>query len=103
MISRRSDETRVWQRWAGHAWLRQTSYLYYFLDHRAQALLPPPGRSYVDYILQDFSPGIAEWTEFKRCFHAFAVRAAQAAARHIMILYPQVPTVIAIRCSRSTI
>ena len=43
------------------------------------------------YILQDFRPGLAAWSEFERCFHAFAVRAAQAAARRIMILYPQVP------------
>ncbi len=91
LMSHRPDETRVWQRWAGHAWLQQASYLYYFLDHRAHALLPPPGGSYVDYILQDFHPGTAEWSEFERCFHAFAVRAAQAAARRIMILYPQVP------------
>jgi hypothetical protein len=91
VMPHRPDETRVWQRWAGHAWLQQTSYLYYFLDHRARALLPPPGRSYADYILQDFHPGTAEWSEFERCFHAFAVRAAQAAARRIMILYPQVP------------
>ena len=91
VMSHRPDETRVWQRWAGHAWLRQTSYLYYFLDEQAQALLPSPDRWYVDYILQDFHPGTAEWTEFERCFHAFAVRAAQAARRRIMVLYPQVP------------
>jgi hypothetical protein len=91
VMSHRPNDARVWQRWPGHEWLRQTSYLYYFLDHRAHALLPLPGRSYSDYILQDFRPGTAEWSEFERCFHAFAVRAAQAAARRIMILYPQVP------------
>ena len=91
VMSHRPDETRAWQWWAGHAWLRQKSYLYYFLDQRAQALLPSPDRSYVDYILQDFHPGAAEWTEFERCFHAFAVRAAETARRRIMILYPQVP------------
>ena len=87
----RPDRTRRWQQWAGHEWLRQTSYLYYFLDHRAGALLPSPGRSYVDYILQDLRPGTPEWAEFERYFHAFAVRVATIAKRRILLLYPQVP------------
>ena len=76
---------------AGHDWLRRTSYLYYFLDNRASELVPPPDRTYVDYILQDFRPGTAEWSEFERYFHAFAVRAAALAPRRILMLYPQVP------------
>ena len=42
----------------------------------------PRDRSYADYILQDFAPGSAEWTEFERYFHAFATeaRALRAAA-----------------------
>jgi hypothetical protein len=79
------------QRWPAHKWLQHASYLYYFFDRKAQELLPPPERSYVDYILQDFAPGSAEWSEFERVFHAFATRAAQLAKRRIMLLYPQVP------------
>jgi hypothetical protein len=53
--------------------------------------VPPPDRTYVDYILQDFKPGTAEWSEFERYFHAFALRAASLASRRILMLYPQVP------------
>src|SRR6185312_6411885 len=54
-------------------------------------LIPPPDRSYADYILQDFGPGSAEWTEFERYFHAFAMEARALAPRRLMLLYPQVP------------
>jgi hypothetical protein len=91
VLSNRPDRTRGWQRWSGHGWLRRTSYLYYFLDHRAMELLPAPVRSYAEYITQDFAPGSAEWAEFERYFHAFAVEAAAFAPRRIMVLYPQVP------------
>ena len=74
-----------------HDWLRRHSYLYFFLDNRFNQLLPAPERSYVDYILQDFQPGSAEWTEFERYFHAFAIQAKAIASRRIMLLYPQVP------------
>ena len=87
----RPDRTRRWQQWAGHEWLRRTSYLYFFLDQRAGALLPSPGRSYVNFILQDLRAGTPEWAEFERYFHAFAVRAATIAKRRILLLYPQVP------------
>lgn len=91
VVSNRPERTRDWQRWRGHEWLRQTSYLYYFLNHRAMELLPGPDRSYADYITQDFVPGSAEWAEFERYFHAFAIEAAAFAPRRVMVLYPQVP------------
>jgi hypothetical protein len=90
-ISHRPDFTRVWQRLPWHGWLRRTSYAYFVLDHRIAQLLPPPGRSYVDYLLTDFAPGTMEWAEFERQFHEFAVTAASVASRRVMMLYPQVP------------
>jgi len=87
----RPDFTRQWQRWRSHEWLRRNSYLYFFLDHRASQLLPPPDRSYVDYMLQNYVPGSAEWSEFERRFHSFAMTARATARRHLMLLYPQVP------------
>jgi hypothetical protein len=91
VISHRPDRTQPWQRWGGHEWLRRTSYLYYFLNHRAMELLPSPERSYADYITQDFVPGSVEWAEFERYFHAFSIEAAAFAGRRVMVLYPQVP------------
>jgi hypothetical protein len=90
-ISHRPDLTRAWQRWPWHRSLREWSYLYFVLDHRVAQLLPPPTRSYVDYLLTDFAPGTMEWAEFERQFHEFATTAASVAGRRLMMLYPQVP------------
>jgi hypothetical protein len=89
-VSHRPDLTRRWQRWPWHDALRNGSYLYFILDHRVSQWLPPPARSYVDYLLTDFAPGTMEWAEFERQFHEFATRALRA-PRRIMALYPQVP------------
>jgi hypothetical protein len=91
VMSHRPDGTRKWQRWPEHEWLRRRSYLYYFLDNRLAQFVPAADRSYAEYILQDFVPGSAEWTEFERYFHTFATEARALAARRIMLLYPQVP------------
>ena len=90
-IAHRPMATRAWQRWPWHRTLRNSSYLYFVADHRLSQLLPPPERTYVDYLLTDFAPGTLEWAEFERLFHQFAMRAAQAAPRRIIALYPQVP------------
>jgi len=89
--SRRPRDIRSWQQWSGHQSLRQWSYLYYFADNRLATYLPPPDRSYVDYILQDYAPGTLEWTEFERYFHTLAMRAKEAAQTRILVIYPQVP------------
>jgi lysophospholipase L1-like esterase len=88
---RRPSNTRSWQQWPGHEWLRKSSYLYYFLDNRLTTYLPPPDRSYVDYILQDYAPESIEWSEFERYFHTLAMQAKQFAPRRLLVLYPQVP------------
>jgi hypothetical protein len=90
-ISHRPDLARAWQRWPLHETLRDRSYLYFVLDHRLAQFLRPPTRSYVDYLLTDFTPGTMEWAEFERQFHEFATRAQRVAPRRIMALYPQVP------------
>ena len=82
---------RTWQRWSLHDRARDSSYLYYFLDHMASSWLPQPDRSYTDYILQDFGPGTYEWAEFERAFHSFATRAREVAPVRLIVLYPQVP------------
>jgi hypothetical protein len=91
VIPGRPDFTRAWHRWRSHDVLSRASYLYYFLDHQASTRLPPPQRSYAEYIVDEFAPGTARWAEFERHFHAFAVRGRGLAKRRIMLLYPQVP------------
>ena len=76
VVERRPRFHRAWQRrWSQHERLRNSSYLYYFLDHMTASWLPQPERSYTEYILQDFGPGTYAWTEFERAFHSFATRA----------------------------
>ncbi len=70
---------------------RQSSYLYFFLDNRLSMFLPPPGRSYDDYLLEDFAPGTLGWAEFERVFHSFATLAKEAVPRRLLVLYPHVP------------
>lgn len=91
VVERRPRYRRPWQRWSQHEWMRNSSYLYFFLDHMASWRLPLPERSYGDYILQDFQPGTYAWTEFERAFHGFATRAREIAPTRVMVLYPQVP------------
>jgi hypothetical protein len=91
VVSNRPDAERPWHRWPWHQQVRTHSYLYFFLDNRLSTFLPPPTRSYRDYILQDFGPGSVEWSEFERYFHSFAVHAKEIAPRRLMVLYPQVP------------
>jgi hypothetical protein len=91
VIVHRPPFQRSWQRWSQHEQARRFSYLYYFLDHMASVWLPPPERSYADYMLHDFRPGTLEWAEFERAFHSFATRAKEIAPTRLMVLYPQVP------------
>lgn len=91
IIEHRPAMIRSWQQYWWHAPLRARSYLYYFIDNRLQTFLPPPERSYVDYILTDFIPGSIEWAEFERQFHSLATRAREIAPTRILMLYPQVP------------
>jgi hypothetical protein len=87
---RRPSRLRWWQDLRWHESLR-ASYLYYVLDNRLATLLPEPDRSYLDYLLTDFVPGTAEWSDFERFFHDLATRARARVARRLIVLYPMVP------------
>lgn len=91
LTGRRPDSTRAWQRWRGHATLKSWSYLYYFLDWRFSTLLPAPVRSYTQYLLEDYVEGGQPWSDFLAFFHSWAVNAAVAAPRRILMLYPTLP------------
>jgi hypothetical protein len=91
VIEDRPSTERSWQRWRFHKPFRTSSYLYFFLDNRLSMFLPPRGRSYIDYLLQDFALGTYGWAEFERVFHSFATLAKETVPRRLMLLYPQVP------------
>ena len=91
VVEHRPRFHRAWQRWSQHERVRNSSYLYFLLDHMAASWLPQPERSYTDYMLQDFEPGTYAWAEFERAFHSFSTRAMEAAPTRLIVLYPQVP------------
>jgi lysophospholipase L1-like esterase len=86
----RPSGVRWWQRLPWHGAMR-ASYLYDFLDNRLNRLLPPSDRSYVEYLLSDFGPDSAGWTEFERQFHELATRVSAYAPIRLIVLYPMVP------------
>jgi lysophospholipase L1-like esterase len=86
----RPSGVRWWHRLPWHGRMR-ASYLYDFLDNRLNMLLPPPDRTYVEYLLADFGPASAGWTEFERQFHELATRVSAYAPIRLLVLYPMVP------------
>jgi hypothetical protein len=91
VAGQRPRNLRTWQRLPFHEWLRRWSYLYYYVDNRLALMLPPPERSYADYLVRDFQPGTDAWAEFERYFHELMTRAMTFAPSRYLLLYPQVP------------
>jgi lysophospholipase L1-like esterase len=90
--SMRPDNRRWWQRTAADAWMRRHSYFYFLIDTRLSRFLPPPDRSYVEYLLDTYGPDTLEWETFERKFHNFAARVAEAVPGvKMLVLYPVMP------------
>lgn len=87
----RPRPVRSWRTWPWHSRLQAWSYLYYVLDFEADRLLPVPGRSYLEYMEQDYARGTHGWKLFSRAFHAWAEHAIAYADRTILLQYPPVP------------
>ena len=87
----RPRNARAWRAWPMHDTLRNWSYLYFVLDFALDARLAPSGRSYLQYLEDDYAEGTPGWTAFTRAFHAWAGFATGHADRTILLLYPPVP------------
>ncbi len=87
----RPASRRAWRNWSGHATLKSWSYLYYILDFALDSYLPQSGRSYLQYLQEDFADGTPGWQAFTRTFHNWAAYATGYAPRTILMLYPPVP------------
>lgn len=82
---------RAWRNWSGHTTLRSWSYLYFTLDFALDAFVPASGRTYLQYLEEDFAAGTPAWRAFTRTFHSWAAYATGYAHRTIVMLYPPVP------------
>lgn len=87
----RPVSTRAWRGWSGHDTLKRWSYLYYVLDFALDVYLPQRGRTYVQYLEEDYAEGTPGWRAFTQAFHTWATYATGYAQRTIMVLYPPVP------------
>lgn len=87
----RPRSQRAWRSLPWHEALRRWSYLYFVLDFALDARLPAAGRTYVQYLEEDFADGTPGWTAFARTFHDWAAYATGYATRTIMLLYPPLP------------
>lgn len=87
----RPRNQRAWRAMPWHDALKRWSYLYFVLDFALDARLAPTGRTYVQYLEEDFAPGTPGWSAFTRTFHNWAAHATGYATRTIMLLYPPVP------------
>lgn len=83
---------RGWRTWPGHDTLRAWSYLYFGLDFVLDVYLPSPGRTYLQYMEQEYAAGTPGWQAFARAFHEWAAYATAYADRTILMLYPVVPS-----------
>ena len=87
----RPTSRRAWRNWSGHTTLRAWSYLYFTLDFALDAFVPASGRTYLQYLEEDFADGTPAWRAFTRTFHSWAAYATGYAGRTIVMLYPPVP------------
>lgn len=89
--SGRPVSQRAWRGWSGHDTLKRWSYLYFVLDFALDVYLPQRGRSYVQYLEEDYADGTPGWRAFTQAFHTWATYATGYARRTIVMLYPPVP------------
>lgn len=82
---------RAWRGWSGHETLKRWSYLYFVLDFAFDVYLPQRGRTYVQYLEEDYAEGTPGWRAFTQAFHTWATYATGYANRTIVMLYPPVP------------
>lgn len=80
-----------WQRLPCHLYLKQHSYLWYFLDDRLSKIIPTGMASYPQYLLTEYAPGTYNWMLFDIYLNAFAHEAGKWADRVIIMLYPALP------------
>lgn len=83
---------RFWRSWPWHAAMKSHSYSYFVLDFGLDALLPQPGRSYLQYLEEDYAEATPAWLDFTRAFHVWATYATGHARQTILMLYPPVPS-----------
>lgn len=85
---RRPRNHRSWRDKVWHEPLLAHSYLYFSLDFALNLWLPSNGRSYLQYLEEDFRPDTPGWNHFAVLFHRWASYATGYADRTILMLYP---------------
>jgi len=79
---------RFWESFFTHRFLIRHSYLYWFLDKKLDAILPPLNPTYIQYILEEYSEKTPGWFLFRLAFHDWATLAKCYSKKRILMLYP---------------
>ena len=91
ICGRPEHKIAFWRNLYYHKWLKETSYLYFFVDARLALSLPDYNRSYIDYLTEDFAEGTMKGQRFRTEFYRWATVASAYAKRVIVMLYPSLP------------
>lgn len=75
--------------WSG--WLNANSYLYNFLNKRLNSFLPWEGKSYIQYLTDEFNEKTVNWYKFRVLFHEWATYATEHDRRVVLMIYPALP------------
>jgi lysophospholipase L1-like esterase len=86
--SLRPSSDHTWRRLLFPGFLRQRSYLWYFLDYRIGTLMPE--ESYEVYLREHFGRGSAGWQRVAALFHAWAAEAKRLTPNVLVALHPYV-------------
>jgi hypothetical protein len=87
----RPSVTAPWTSLFFHALLKQTSWLWFFLDFHGKRILNPDlSMEYRDWLVRQFGDDTPAWRAFADEFRAWAAAAKRATPRVLVVLYPNV-------------
>jgi hypothetical protein len=70
-----------------HGWMKDHSYLWYYLDNRLRQIFYM-SRPYTRYLLDEFAPCKLSWSSFEFLFRQWLAQATRLSNRTIVFLYP---------------
>jgi hypothetical protein len=88
---RRPNADPPWTSLFFHPLLKQTSWVWFFVDFKAKAIVNPDlSREYREFIVREFGSDTPVWRIFAEEFRAWAEEARRRTPRVLVMLYPDV-------------
>ena len=83
-----SAAARPWRKFFLYPLLMQHSYFWVVLDYYVDLLGPSGGRTYVEYIEEDFAEDTEAWQAFRSTFQSWAAEAKALTSNVLIVLFP---------------